>query len=249
MGKDRQASRPSPQRRARSAAHPHASIEFAGAGVSIDLTFLTPALPDDLDVLSRPLTYIEWRVSSTSGEHEVELYFDASSELVVNTPDQPVAWSRYQLDGQPVLRMGSREQPVLAKRGDDLRIDWGYLYLAADRARGSLHHRHVPRRRASARFAAQGRLPDSDDFSDRPVPRRGPGYVLAASCRSGQGRLAAGVALPDAGLRRSLLDRILPAPRASLVAAQWRGCGGDAARRAPRSRCAARTQQALSTTN
>ena len=55
---------------------------------------------------------------------------------MVNTPDQPVLAARYQLDGQPVLRMGSREQPVLAKRGDDLRIDWGYLYLAADSAGG-----------------------------------------------------------------------------------------------------------------
>ena len=53
---------------------------------------------------------------------------------MVNTPDQPVAGRASMSDGQPVLRMGSREQPVLAKRGDDLRIDWGYLYLAADRA-------------------------------------------------------------------------------------------------------------------
>jgi hypothetical protein len=159
--------------------------EFAGAGVKVGLTFFTPALPNDLDVLSRPVTYLEWNVSSTSGEHQVELYFDASAELVVNTADQAVGWSRYHLDGQPVLRMGSREQPVLAKRGDDLRIDWGYLYLAADRTEGftSTGTFHGD---ALGSFRRDGKLPDTDDFSDRPVPRRGPGLVLAASLNLGK---------------------------------------------------------------
>src|SRR5260370_41360635 len=31
--------------------------EFTGAGTKVGLTFLTPALPDDLEILSRPLTY------------------------------------------------------------------------------------------------------------------------------------------------------------------------------------------------
>jgi hypothetical protein len=159
--------------------------EFAGAGVKVGLTFFTPALPNDLDVLSRPVTYLEWSVSSTGGDHQVELYFDASAELVVNTADQPAVWSRYHLDGQPVLRMGSREQPVLAKRGDDLRIDWGYLYLAPDRAEGftSTGTFHGD---ALGSFRRDGKLPDTDDFSDRPAPRRGPGLVLAASLNLGK---------------------------------------------------------------
>src|SRR5436190_5975406 len=37
--------------------------EFTGGGVKLGLTFFTPALPDDLDVLSRPLTYLEWSVA------------------------------------------------------------------------------------------------------------------------------------------------------------------------------------------
>ena len=110
--------------------------EFDGAGVKIGLTFLTPALPDDLDVLSRPLTYIEWSVSSTAGAA-----YRANCTSMRRRSGRQYARptglvARYQLDGQPVLRMGSREQAVLAKRGDDLRIDWGYLYLAADRAEG-----------------------------------------------------------------------------------------------------------------
>ncbi len=159
---------------------------FRGAGIQLDFTFLTPALPADLDVLSRPLTYLEWKVASIDGAaHSVAIYFDAGSELVVNTSDQPVVWSRYQLDGMPVLRMGSREQPVLAKRGDDLRIDWGYLYLASDRVEGvtftgALHGA------AMRSFQADGTLPDSDDFSGRPGPRRGTGAVLAASVQFGK---------------------------------------------------------------
>jgi hypothetical protein len=160
--------------------------EFSGAGVKVGLTFFTPALPDDLEVLSRPLTYIEWTISSTDGrEHEAAAYFDAGSDLVVNTADQPVWASRFQLDGQPVLRMGSREQPVLAKRGDDLRIDWGYLYLAADKLDG-VTQAIASRQQSRAAFAASGRLPESDDLSDGFGSGRGPAPVLSLSMNFGK---------------------------------------------------------------
>ncbi|HWB85926.1 MAG TPA: DUF4965 domain-containing protein [Bryobacteraceae bacterium] len=154
---------------------------FSGAGVQIGLTFFTPALPGNLDVLSRPLTYIEWSASATDGkEHQIELCFTAGSDLVVNTPEEAIVWSRYQVDGQPVLRMGSREQPVLAKRGDDLRIDWGYLYLAADRSDGASEAAARPEE-ARAAFESSGHLPNSDDLSEHFPPRRGPSEVLALS--------------------------------------------------------------------
>jgi hypothetical protein len=158
--------------------------QFSGAGVDLHLMFLTPALPYDLDVLSRPLTYVEWRIaSSDGGNHQVELYFDAASDLVVNTPGEAVVSSRYLLDGETVLRMGSREQPVLAKRGDDLRIDWGYLYLMADKPDGATYS--VARHRAAlAAFEADGRLPRSDDFSGETV-RRGSPESLAVSVNFG----------------------------------------------------------------
>ena len=158
---------------------------FSGSGIDLDLTFFTPALPDDLDVLSRPLTYLEWKASSNDGaQHDVSIYFDASGDLAVNTADQPILSSRYMLDGAPVLRIGSREQPVLSKRGDDLRIDWGYLYLAADKPDG-LTMAAVLRPDARTAFERSGRLPVSDDFSERQPARRGIQDVLAATLNLG----------------------------------------------------------------
>ncbi len=160
--------------------------EFSGHGVTVGLTFFTPALPDDLDVLSRPLTYLEWTAHSTDGrDHEAAVYLDAGPDLVVNTADEPVWSARYQLDGRPVLRMGSREQPILAKRGDDLRIDWGYLYLAADRAEG-VSAAILTRQQGRSAFTTAGRLPDSDDFSESSRGGRPPVNVLAFSIDLGR---------------------------------------------------------------
>jgi hypothetical protein len=107
---------------------------FEGEGVRITMTFMTPALPDDLEVLSRPLTYITFECSPTDGKaRETHIFFSASAELSVNTGNQLISrslslpWQR----GLGTLKVGSRDQPMLAKRGDDLRVDWGYLYLGA----------------------------------------------------------------------------------------------------------------------
>jgi hypothetical protein len=104
---------------------------FEGAGIRLTLTFTTPALPDDVAILSRPVTYLTWEArSSDDARHEVAVYFDSSALPAVDTPDQNVVWSREKIDGLVALRVGSKEQPILQKRGDDRRIDWGYLYAA-----------------------------------------------------------------------------------------------------------------------
>ena len=108
---------------------------FEGEGVRLTLTFMTAALPDDLIVYSRPVTYLTWTARATDEkEHAVGVYLDASAELTVNTGKEIVTHSRADTNKLTVLKMGSVEQPVLAKKGDDLRIDWGHLYVAAPSA-------------------------------------------------------------------------------------------------------------------
>jgi hypothetical protein len=108
---------------------------FAGAGVQLRLTFMTPALPEDLMVYARPVTYLTWEAKALDArKHELEVYFDASGELTVNEPAQLVQGSMERVGRLEALKMGSQDQPVLSKKGDDLRIDWGYLYVAAKQA-------------------------------------------------------------------------------------------------------------------
>jgi len=105
--------------------------QFEAAGARLTLTFTAPLLLDDLELVSRPANYVTFEVASADGQpHRVELYFDITAEWAVNKPEQQVAWSKADVPGSSVVRIGSRDQRILATKGDDVRIDWGYLYLS-----------------------------------------------------------------------------------------------------------------------
>ncbi len=142
---------------------------FANEKVAVQLTFLTPAIPSDLDVLSRPVTYLTFAVRSLDGKnHDVQLYCDAAADLTVNNADaQQVTWKRASAGQMTALSLGSVDQPVLGKRGDDLRIDWGQLYLAAPNVRG-LQSVLTSRESAQSAWGRTGNLPTADDA---PIPR------------------------------------------------------------------------------
>lgn len=136
---------------------------FDSPRVEVTLTFMTPALPDDLDFLSRPVTYITWDIKTVDGgKHAVQVYFDASSYLTVNTPDQSVEWAKERVKGLVVSRIGSDKQPVLGSKGDDHRIDWGYLYSAAPSGK-DVTTVITSGDAARTRFIADGCLPEQDD--------------------------------------------------------------------------------------
>jgi len=136
---------------------------FEQSGVALELTFLTPALPDDLDLLSRPLTYVIFEARSTDGRpHQVSLHFDCGAQLAVNTVEQRVTWSRLKIGDLAVLRVGSVEQQVLSRSGDNLRIDWGYFYLAVPPQAGASTLATTQRTRQL--FAESGEWPANDEL-------------------------------------------------------------------------------------
>ena len=132
--------------------------EFEGDHVHVTLTFMTPALPDDLSVLARPVTYLTWDVSSTGPEeHSIAIFAGASSRIAADPPGQAVAWSREMMGPLVALRVGTVSQRVLGRAGDDTSIDWGYLYV------GRSQCRMFPGRRLEraleGRFAQRRRCP------------------------------------------------------------------------------------------
>lgn len=132
--------------------------EFQAGGVRVEFTFLTPDLPQDIDVLSRPVTYLTWQVSSVDGrQHQVEVYYGNSAELVVNTPDQEVEWKGQKIGKLDALSMGTSDQPVLERAGDAVRIDWGYLYAAAARDE-SPQTVVLPGQKAVEQFVSAGKI-------------------------------------------------------------------------------------------
>jgi len=108
---------------------------FKCGKADLQLTFTSPLLMNDLSILSRPVSYISYKVKSNDGAaHDVKVYFGASADIARNTPQQPVTTQQYTSGTLSVLKAGTIEQPILQKKGDDLRIDWGYMYVAAPKS-------------------------------------------------------------------------------------------------------------------
>jgi hypothetical protein len=108
------------------------TFSFTQDGVELKMGFLSPLLVGDLDLVSRPVTYVNWEVKPLDGKkHTVEVYFDISGNACINQKGQVVHWESKTTGDLQFLKMGTKEQPVLKTSGDDVRIDWGYLYLAA----------------------------------------------------------------------------------------------------------------------
>ncbi len=157
---------------------------FADSGVLLKMEFVTPAIPGDLDLLSRPVTYVVFIVQSTDGhDHDVSLYFDAASQLAINQAGEDVTWARLKFGELNVLRAGSAAQKILGTSGDDLRINWGHLYLAVPPQAGA----QVLATNQTTRemFAASGTWPENDS-AEAPEQNARNQIVLAARFELGK---------------------------------------------------------------
>lgn len=89
-------------------------------------------LADSLYYSSRPVSYLKLSYKSLDGKkHDVKVNITVSEELVLNKAREGVAlYENVTSDGFTAFKFGKAEQEILGRCGDDIRIDWGYLYLA-----------------------------------------------------------------------------------------------------------------------
>lgn len=105
---------------------------FEAAGIRLTAEFTSPVMANELYYASRPVSYLKLSYESMDGAvHTVTAKISCSEELVLNLAGEGRACSREEkIQGLSCVRMGSGAQKVLWRSGDDVRIDWGYFYLA-----------------------------------------------------------------------------------------------------------------------
>ncbi len=108
--------------------------KFNCAGLDITMTFTSPLIITDLNLLSRPISYLSLKAASNDNKpHSVRFNIGVSGSFASNTKDQKLEVKQFNFNGLSILKVGTIEQPILKKSGDDLRVDWGYGYVAASK--------------------------------------------------------------------------------------------------------------------
>lgn len=111
---------------------------FENEKIILTVRFTSPLLLEDFTLVSRPCTYVDFRVERKT-DCEVRIDFLASSDLVQSRKDALVGGtgSRKETESWPAFTyawMGRAFQKPLGSSGDHVTIDWGYVYLASGEA-------------------------------------------------------------------------------------------------------------------
>lgn len=113
--------------------------EFECGPARLRVDFLSPLLANDLNIFSRPVSYVTFNVRSiNTGKKDLQIFLAVSNDLARNNKEEEVKSEKHKLAGITFLKTGTVEQPVLKTKGDNVRIDWGYLYVAAKDERNVL---------------------------------------------------------------------------------------------------------------
>lgn len=102
---------------------------FQCGPVDLELNFISPLIASDLDLLSRPVSFIHFKIKSNDGKaHFSEISLGISTNIAVNKSREAVIAEKRD---KKIIRAGKEKQSILGMKGDDVRINWGYVYLSS----------------------------------------------------------------------------------------------------------------------
>lgn len=111
--------------------------QFTCGPVNLNVDFLSPLLANNIDLYARPISFINFNAKATDGKaHSVKIYFNSSADIARNKTNQPVSTTVSKYGSLFIQTIGTNAQQVLKRKGDDVRIDWGYAYLAIKDEKG-----------------------------------------------------------------------------------------------------------------
>lgn len=102
--------------------------QFEHEKFTMELSFMSPLLLDDLEILSRPVSYIQYKIQPKDNlKHDIHLQFGFSGEFCVNENMQKV---RIGTTAQSVYFTSGTDN-MLKRSGDDHNIEWGSFHIAS----------------------------------------------------------------------------------------------------------------------
>ncbi|MBR3645419.1 MAG: DUF4965 domain-containing protein, partial [Lachnospiraceae bacterium] len=109
---------------------------FENEKVTLKVRFTSPLIGDDLTLVSRPCTYVDFEVTKKKAD-VVKINMILGDELVSGERGQMIIGDSFvqsSKNGNPAFNyayMGRAFQKPLGNSGDNISIDWGYAYVAA----------------------------------------------------------------------------------------------------------------------
>ena len=103
---------------------------FESELVKLELTFTTPLLLDRLDIMTRPVSYVSYKIVPKC-DKQIRFVFGISARGCVDNGEQNVEVKKTDFS----LAFGNVNQTPLAQSGDNVMIDWGYLHICDPKAR------------------------------------------------------------------------------------------------------------------
>ncbi len=102
------------------------SYTFENKKLKVDVTFTSALLLDRPDIMSRPVSYIEYSIEDKlcSGK-ECGIVFGMSGEICVNDREQKVRFEKTTVS----MRVGNTKQECFSACGEGILINWGYLHI------------------------------------------------------------------------------------------------------------------------